>query len=137
MKQPAALTVEEKRLQQNIANTTKTANDTFPNETWIDANTIKLNHIKLPDNADSILVAVTRLPRIKRVDGKVNLPGPDAIVNGLFFEFKTVTGKIKKVGKRFTESREQGENVYIRVDNPCHTKAGVLRCLVGTINHKD
>ena len=157
----AALTV------QNIEKTAKTANDTFPNETWIEADKIKLNHVKLPDNADGILVAVTRLPmnqqeeidflkeiksaiilknkgacvrlipRIKRLDGKGNLPGPDAIVNGLFFEFKTVTGKIKKVGKRFTESREQGENVYIRVDNPCHTKAGVLRCLVGTINHKD
>jgi hypothetical protein len=74
---------------------------------------------------------------MKRLDGKGNLPGPDAIVNGSLFEFKTVTGKIKKVGKRFTESREQGENVYIRVDNPLHTKAGVLRNLIGTINHKD
>jgi hypothetical protein len=166
MEQSAAQTGEQKRLQQNREKTTKTAIDTFPNETWVDAGKIKLIHVKLPDNADGIMVAKSRLPinqqeeldflkeiksaiilknrgasislipRIKRLDGKGNLPGPDAIVNGLLFEFKTVTGKIKKVGKRFTESREQGENVYIRVDNPCHTKAGVLRCLSGTINHK-
>jgi len=38
--------------------------------------------------------SVTLIPRIKRPDGKGFLPGPDAIVNGSFFEFKTVTGKI-------------------------------------------
>jgi hypothetical protein len=70
--------------------------------------------------------SVTLIPRIKRLDGKGFLPGPDAIVNGSFFEFKTVTGKINKVGRRFAESRIQGNNVYIRVENPRHTKAGVV-----------
>jgi len=52
--------------------------------------------------------SVTLIPRIKRPDGKGFLPGPDAIVNGLFFEFKTVTGRMDKIGARFRESRTQG-----------------------------
>jgi hypothetical protein len=139
----------------------------FPSETWLDAGALKLNHVKLPDGAVGIMVAKSRMPinqqeeldflkeiksaiilknkgasvslipRMKRLDGKGNLPGPDAIVNGLLFEFKTVAGKIKKIGKRFTESRKQGENVYIRVENPRHTKAGVINSLVRIINNKD
>ena len=127
---------------QNIEKTVKTVNDMFPNETWVDADKIKLDHLKLPDGADGIMVAKSRLPmnkqeeldflkeiksaivlknkgasvrlvpRLKRLDGKGNLPGPDAIVNGSLFEFKTVTGKIKKVGQRFAESRIQGERCF-------------------------
>ena len=41
------------------------------------------------------------------------------------------------MGRRFTDSRIQGENVYIRVENPKHTKTGVLRSLVRIINNKD
>jgi len=162
--QQQAQTEEQKRLQQNIEKTLKTAKDMFPNETWVDADKIKLDHVKLPDGADGITMALSALPtnkqeeldflkeiksaivfknmgasvrlipKIKRPDGKGNLPGPDAIVNGSLFEFKTVTGKIKRVGKRFTDSRIQGENVYIRVENPKHTKAGVLRSITGIIN---
>ena len=95
----------------------------FPNETWVDADKIKLDHVKLPDGAEGIIAAMSGLPtnkqeeldflkeiksaivlknmgasvrlipKIKRPDGKGNLPGPDAIVNGSLFEFKTVTGK--------------------------------------------
>jgi len=165
--QQQAQTEEQKRLQQNIEKTLKTAKDMFPNETWVDADKIKLDHVKLPDGADGITMALSALPtnkqeeldflkeiksaivfknmgasvrlipKIKRPDGKGNLPGPDAIVNGSLFEFKTVTGKIKRVGRRFMDSRIQGENVYIRVENPKHTKAGVLRSLVRIINNKD
>ena len=96
----------------------------FPSEIWINAKDIKLKYVEMPINANGIVVAMSRLPinqqeeldfikeiksavilkkhgasitlipRIKRPDGKGFMPGPDAIVNGLFFEFKTVTGKI-------------------------------------------
>ena len=158
---------EAKRLAANIAANDKLANEMFPNETWVDADKIKLDYVKLPDGADGITIAMSALPtnrqeeldflkeiksaivfknmgasvrlipKIKRPDGKGNLPGPDAIVNGSLFEFKTVTGKIRRVGRRFMDSRIQGENVYIRVENPKHTKAGVLRSLVRIINNKD
>jgi hypothetical protein len=152
--------------QQNIEKTVKTANDFFPNETWVDADKIKLDHVKLPDGADGITMAMSALPtnqqeeldflkeiksaivfknmgasvrlipKIKRPDGKGNLPGPDAIVNGALFEFKTVTGRLDKVGARFRDSREQGNNVYIRVENPKLTKPRVVRYLAGFINNK-
>jgi hypothetical protein len=139
----------------------------FPNEAWIKSDDINLNHFTMPKNAIGILVAMSRLPinkqeesdfikeiisaitlkklgysvtlipRIKRPDGKGYLPGPDAIVNGSFFEFKTVTGKINKVGRRFAESRIQGNNVYIRIENPQHTRTGVLKIIAGRINHEN
>jgi len=141
------------RLAKNIAANKAVAKKEFPDETWVGTDNLKLKHVSIPKDAIGILVArsrlpinkqeeldflkeiksaiilkglgssVTLIPRIKRPDGKGFLPGPDAIVNGLLFEFKTVTGRINKVGRRFSESRIQGKNVYIRVENPRHTKA--------------
>jgi hypothetical protein len=155
------------RLARNITANKATAKREFPNETWFRIDKLKLNHVSIPKDAAGILVArsrlpinkqeemdflkeiisatiliklgssVTLIPRIKRPDGKGFLPGPDAIVNGSFFEFKTVTGKINKVGRRFAESRIQGNNVYIRVENPRHTKFGVLKELVRLIKDKN
>jgi len=78
--------------------------------------------------------SVTLIPRKKRPDGKGFLPGPDAIVNGLFFEFKEVVGTIDKIGDRFKDSRKQGDNVYIRVANPNLSKSKVLSYLTRYIN---
>jgi len=156
-----------RQMARNVAANEAVAKKEFPHETWLKADDLKFDNITMPKDAAGILVAKSRLPinkqeeldflkevisstklkelgasvilipRIKRTDGKGFLPGPDAIVNGSFFEFKTVTGKINKVGRRFAESRVQGSNVYIRVENPKHTKAGVVRELVGLINDKN
>jgi hypothetical protein len=155
------------RLAKNKAANEALVKKEFPNETWVGADKLKLDHVSMPKDAAGIFVAksrlpinkqeeldfikeiisaiklknlgssVTLIPRIKRPDGKGFLPGPDAIVNGSFFEFKTVTGKINKVGRRFAESRMQGNNVYIRVENTRHTKAGVVKELIGLINDKN
>jgi len=139
----------------------------FPNETWIDAEKIKLNHVEIPKNTDGIIVAMSRLPinlqeeldfikeiksaiilkkhgacitlipRIKRPDGKGFLPGPDAIVNGLFFEFKEVIGTVDKIGARFNDSRKQSNNVYIRVSNPNITKQHAMKYMSKLINGRD
>jgi len=155
------------QLARNVAANEAVAKKEFPNETWIKIDNLKLDHVTLPKDAVDILVAksrlpinkqeeldflkeiisaiklknlgasVTLIPRIKRPDGKGFLPGPDAIVNGLLFEFKTITGKLNKVGRRFTHSRLQGENVYIRVENDKHTKAGIVKYLVRLINNSN
>jgi len=139
----------------------------FPNETWINAENIKLNNLEMPKNADGITVAVSRLPvnlqeeldfikeiksaiilkkhgasvtlipRIKRPDGKGFLPGPDAIVNGLFFEFKEVVGTVDKIGARFNDSRKQSNNVYIRVSNPNITKQRAMKYMSKLLNGRD
>jgi len=167
MKQDKQPVAAAEQLAKNVAANEAAAKKEFPNETWIKTDNLKLNHVTMPENAAEILVAksrlpiniqeeldflkeivsatklkelgasVTLIPRIKRPDGKGFLPGPDAIVNGSFFEFKTVTGKINKVGRRFAESRIQGNNIYIRVENPRHTKTGVVKELVGLINDKN
>jgi hypothetical protein len=54
------------------------------------------------------------IPKRKDAKGKF-IPGPDAIVNGFLFEFKTVTGSIRKVERHFRNSRDQCENVYLRI----------------------
>ena len=75
------------------------------------------------------------LPKLKSPDGKY-IPGPDALVNGVLFEFKTVTGSIKKVERRFRESREQCKNVFIKIDNPNVSKAEVTADIKLILNDK-
>jgi len=77
--------------------------------------------------------SVYLLPKLKSPDGKY-LPGPDALVNGVLFEFKTVTGSIDRVESRFRESREQGQNVFIRVLNPGISKQNVIQKMRSVIN---
>jgi len=152
-------------MARSVATNEEVAKKEFPNETWVETDNLKLNHVSIPKDATGILVAksklpinkqeeldflkevisatklkklglsVTLIPRIKRPDDKGFLPGPDAIVNGLLFEFKTVTGKLNKVGRRFKYSRKQGDNVYIRIENEKHTKTGVVQYLVRLINN--
>ena len=154
----------DEQMAKNAAANEAVALREFPNEIWIYAENIKLNYVEVPINADGIIVAVSRLPinqqeeldfikeiksaiilkkheaavtlipRIKRPDGKGFLPGPDAIVNGLFFEFKEVVGSKDKIGDRFKDSRKQGKNVYIRVANPNLTKSKVLQYLTRYLN---
>jgi hypothetical protein len=57
------------------------------------------------------------IPKLKVQNGE-DIPCPDAYINGILYEFKNVTGTLKKVERRFRESREQSENVYIKIDNP-------------------
>ena len=73
------------------------------------------------------------LPKAKDVEGR-NIPGPDAIVNGMYFEFKTVENTLRKLEKRFRDSREQGQNVFIHIENPNITGKEVIRKLYGIIN---
>jgi hypothetical protein len=77
--------------------------------------------------------SVYLLPKLKSPDGKY-IPGPDALVNRVLFEFKTVTGSIDRVESRFRESREQGQNVFIRVLNPGISKQNVIQKMRNVIN---
>jgi len=158
------MSAAERRARNAAANKAAVEKE-FPNETWVGIDNLELNHVSIPKDATGILVAksrlpinkqeeldflkevisaiklkklgasVTLIPRMKRPDGKGFLSGPDAIVNGLFFEFKTVTGRIDKIGARFRDSRRQGHNVYIRVENTKYSKTHIVRYLKGFINN--
>jgi len=158
------LTVTELETEKNIAANKAITDMMFPNESWINIDNIKLDYKKMPADVTGILVAesnlpknkqeeedflkevksaiilqkhgacVTLIPRIRRKDGKGFQAGPDAIVNGVLYEFKEVTGGISKIGDRFKDSRKQGNNVYIRVENLSLTKSKVVRYLARYIS---
>jgi len=73
------------------------------------------------------------LPKARDAQGR-DIPGPDALVNGVLYEFKTVTGSIKRFETRYRESREQGNNVYIRILNPDITRNNVIQKMYSIIN---
>jgi hypothetical protein len=83
----------------------------------------------LRDNGASVYL----LPKAKDAQGN-NIPGPDAIVDGKIFEFKTVEKTLRKLEARFRDSRNQGQNVFIRMENPEITKSDVIRKLSGIVN---
>ena len=85
----------------------------------------------LSDKGDSIYL----LPKIKGPDGK-NLPGPDAFVNGVLFEFKNITGGLDRVEIRFRQSRDQCENVFLKIDNPGISKVQVISKIKAALRDK-
>ncbi|GHV26378.1 hypothetical protein FACS189498_4610 [Spirochaetia bacterium] len=77
--------------------------------------------------------SVNLLPKAKDPQGRY-IPGPDAIVNGKIFEFKTITGGIDRIEKHFRNSRKQEESTYIRIVNQNITHSDVIKKLVGVVN---
>jgi hypothetical protein len=43
---------------------------------------------------------------------------PDAVVDGFIMEFKTITGSIREIEKRFKESRRKADQVFFKIDSP-------------------
>jgi hypothetical protein len=41
---------------------------------------------------------------------------PDAVVDGFLMEFKTVTGKVERIGEHYREAREKAEHVFFKID---------------------
>jgi hypothetical protein len=57
---------------------------------------------------------------------------PDAIVDGLVMEFKTVTGNERKIRENFKDAREKAENVFLKIDAG-FTQEFVLEKLIGAV----
>ena len=58
----------------------------------------------------------------------------DAIVDGLNFEFKNVTGGTGALQRRFLESRAQAPNVFINLENSSLTTREIMSALYGARN---
>jgi len=78
--------------------------------------------------------SVYLLPKMKNAQGR-DVPGPDALVNGVLYEFKTITGPIDKVETRFRKSRYQSENVFLNVMHKDITKSMVISKIHQTLNN--
>jgi len=127
----------------------KLACQLFPNEQWIKI-------------SDQIYMAASRTPRSDRQSeilshelmqarilanfghtvyllpelGPRKVKHPDAIVDGLIMEFKTVSGNERKIKEKYKEAREKAENVFIQID-PLFTQKTVARKLAGVIRGKN
>jgi hypothetical protein len=137
------------QILKNAQNAQKLAFSMFPNEQWIGID-------------QHIFMAASRAPRSGRQSeildqelaqarvlaalghtiyllpefGPRKTKHPDAIVDGLIMEFKTVSGNERKIGGKYKEAREKSENVFLQIDPPFshRTVAGKLS---GAIRGKD
>ena len=135
--------------ENNMKKSRDLASSLFPNEQWIGID-------------QHIFMAASRAPRSNRQSeileheltqarilaslghtvyllpefGPRKTKHPDAIVDGLIMEFKTVTGNERKIKEKFKEAREKSENVFLQIEPPFSQRL-VARKLSGTIRGKD
>jgi hypothetical protein len=67
--------------------------------------------------------------------GSRGMKHPDAVVDGMIMEFKTVTGNVRKIGENYKAARLKAENVFLKIDAPLPRRA-VTRRLSGVIRAK-
>jgi len=73
------------------------------------------------------------VPEIRNAGGKKY----DAIVNGLQFEFKNVSGNKNTLETQFLRSRSQAPNVFINLENSNLSRKQVMAALYGARNKPD
>jgi uncharacterized protein (DUF2147 family) len=64
--------------------------------------------------------------------GRRKTKHPDAVVDGLIMEFKTVSGNERKIKQNFKKARKKAENVFLKIDAN-FTQEAVLKGLIGTV----
>jgi hypothetical protein len=61
---------------------------------------------------------------------------PDAVVDGFLMEFKTITGKVERIGEYFEDSRKKASHVFYKIDCSL-SKEAVMKHLEGIILKRD
>jgi hypothetical protein len=121
------------------------ASELFPGELWSEvAPGIHIASGRVPRSVDQveifekelaqarILAALGHCVYLLPERGPRKVKHPDAVVDDLIMEFKTVTGNIRKVKENYKEARKQADNVFLKIDSP-FTPEQVLRTLSGTV----
>ena len=133
--------MEITKILKNAQNAQKLALHMFPNEQWIGIDqhifmaasraprSDKQTEILEQELAQSRILAtlghtVYLLPEF----GPRKTKHPDAIVDGIIMEFKTVSGNERKIKEKYKEAREKADNVFLQIDPPFshRTVAGKL-----------
>jgi hypothetical protein len=57
---------------------------------------------------------------------------PDAVVDGFLTEFKTITGKVDRIGEYFEDSRKKADHIFYKIDCSL-SKEAVMKHLEGII----
>ena len=144
--------MQETDIQQiNAEKAKQTANGLYPREKWeLLESGIFIAKSRMPRSAEQIntLEKELRQARILVVRGstvyllpEMSQPNekrkkyPDAVVDGLVMEFKTVTGSIRQVEARYKEARVKTANIFMKIDANL-SRHEVTRKLSGYIKRK-
>jgi hypothetical protein len=139
--------MEAKRRADNAKKAREAADQVFPNEQW----KLVENGIYLSPNrpvgeksnyGDELKDAqilrgfgstIYLVPEVRRASGKKF----DAIVNGLKFEFKNISGNENTLQTQFLRSRSQAPNVFINLETSDITIRQVMSALYGARNRRE
>jgi len=138
---------EARRRADNAKKAIATADELFPNEQWKSVENGIYVSPKRPVGAKSnytdelrdaqILCSfgstVFLVPEIRHASGKKF----DAIVNGLIFEFKNISGNENTLQTQFLRSRSQAPNVFINLETSKMTKRQIISALFGARNRRE
>ena len=134
--------------EKNAKNAQELAFRLFPNEQWIGIDQyIFMAASRAPRSGRQseildqelsqarILAALGHAVYLLPEFGPRKTKHPDAIVDGLIVEFKTVTGNERKIKEKYKEARKKAENVFLQIDPPFPRRT-VVRKLSGAIRGK-
>jgi hypothetical protein len=139
-----------KPLQQpaNAQRTREKAASLYRNEKWNNyAPGIYIAESRMPKSAEQVKILEKELDHARIMAayghsvyllperGPRKTKHPDAVVDGLIMEFKTITGNIRKIGENYKSAREKAENVFLKIDAPL-SRRPVTRRLSGVIRAK-
>ena len=137
--------------QDNAEKTKQTAIGLYPREKWeLLENRIYIAKSRMPRSTEQLHILDKELRQARiLVDrgstvyllpetpphGKKRIKFPDAVVDGVVMEFKTITGSIRQVEVRYKEARAKTEHIFFKIDANL-TRHEVTRKLSGYIKRK-
>jgi hypothetical protein len=124
------------------------AHELFPDEVWLEVSPgVHLAASRRPKSDEQIRTLEKELEHAQIIaadghtvyllpeQGPRSVKHPDAVVDGLIMEFKTITGNIRKIAENFKAAREKADNVFLNII-PRYSKDIIQRKLKGTIIKK-
>ena len=137
--------------QDNAEKAKQTAIGLYPREKWeLLENHIYIAKSRMPRSVEQIHVLDKELQQAHILvargstvyllsenppHGEKRIKYPDAVVDGVVMEFKTITGSIRQVEARYKEARAKTKHIFFKIDANL-TRHEVSRKLAGYINRK-
>jgi len=135
---------EAERRSDNAKKARETANLLFPGEKWITVEDGIYLSPRRPVGKNSNYKDELRDAQILRNFGSTVYLVPevrsdrekkyDAIVNGMKFEFKDISGNTNTLEHQFLRSRSQAPNVFINLEKSSLTRTEIMSTLYGARN---
>ena len=140
-------TAEVKLRQENAKKAREAADKFFPGENWKQVEDGIYISPRRAIGKNSNYIDELRDAQILRDWGSTVYLAPevrsdrekkfDAIVNGLRFEFKNVSGNMSTLETQFLRSRSQAPNVFINLEDSKMTRRQIISALYGARNRPE